>query len=281
MKFHLLMSTFVLASAMTANVARASEILTDEMALEAGMTPVEELGSNQRTQRALEALFNSMEMDTTSTPSNLVVPPHNPSQEDIARAIESNRLVIVVNKQAKGTGAQMLTVYENGVVKPLLEDGVLKNSVKISTGREKKEKAKSGRIYISTTPVGFFRPERVYTMYYSNTWKADMPNAVFFCSKFGSQCGIATHATTKSHYAELGTRASGGCVRTKLEVSKQLREIVMNTGLGIANYKKVTESYRRDKVTGNAVSVDNVDRKTGAMTGEKVMAWDTLIVVHE
>jgi predicted DNA-binding antitoxin AbrB/MazE fold protein len=270
--------------------SRAQGELTDEMAMEEGMTPAAEYLSEQAFMDT-EFQLNRSEYVTTI-----------PSLADIQQVIGSHRQVIVVNKAASGADAQTLRVYQNGVIKPLLEQTTitqivngkkvkktiteLKDFVKISSGREKNEVAKSGRSYFSTTPRGFFRPQRVYTMYYSNTWKADMPNAVFInCSRndFNKECGIALHATTESHFAALGKRDSGGCVRTRPEVSTQLRELVMDTGLGRdkGSYSLVTESYRRWKVLNNKVSVDLVNRDSGAIVNKKVSSWDTVIVIYE
>jgi len=102
-------------------------------------------------------------------------------------------VVIVVSK-----GSQTATVYHNG-------NRV--NHFLISTGREKYERAKSGRWYTTTTPTGWFSPKRYVRRYYSGTWDALMEYAIFFNG------GIALHATTPDHYKELGHRASGGCVR--------------------------------------------------------------------
>lgn len=102
-------------------------------------------------------------------------------------------VVIVVSK-----GSQTATVYHHGsVVKQFL----------VSTGREKYERAKSGRWYTTTTPSGWFAPQRYVRTHYSNTWDAVMEYAIFFNG------GIALHATTPDHYKDLGHRASGGCVR--------------------------------------------------------------------
>ncbi len=240
--------------------------LSDEQALEEGMTPIEEMSDFTG-----EMKFDRSEYVTTI-----------PSEEDIAKVIGSTKQVILVNKASKGPGAQTLRVYRDGVILPLMENNVSKDFVKISTGREKEETAASGRVYLSTTPKGFFRPQRVYTMYYSNTWQADMPNAVFFCPTFSKECGIAIHATTESHYAELGSRASGGCVRTRNEISSQIRELVMDTGLGheAGRFSTITESHRRWLVTKNSVVVDNLDRYSGIFIS-KVNSWDTVIVVYE
>lgn len=274
--------------ALTVCSLRNAEAFTDEMALEDGMTPVTEIGMNAED---LPGIMNFKRKEYVTT---------IPSEDDIAQVIKSHRQVIVINKAASGKDAQTLSVFLNGVIKPILETTEIKKivngrtvkqtiteekeSVKISSGREKNEKATSGREYFSTTPKGFFRPQRLYKMYYSNTWKADMPNAIFInCSRlnFNKECGIAIHATSTSHYAALGKRDSGGCVRTKLEVSKQLRELVMETGLGTSQFTIKNEGYRRDKILGNTIVTDLINRDSGDIINKKINSWDTVIVIYE
>lgn len=243
MKF---VKSLMLLTAFAAVNITGAHALTDEQALAEGMTPIEQ--------------YMMSEMNAALTPGL--------NSEGVAQAVRSHRLVIAVNKAAKGPGAQTLTMYENGVE-------ILKQ--KISTGREKTEKAKSGRVYLSTTPKGFFRATKMYQDYLSYTWNAPMPNAVFFIG------GIALHATTKSHYAELGTRASGGCVRLLLETSKLIRTKVMETGRGAqpGQYKVVKEAAGRNIISGNTVAVDQISRHTGDMLNAKVNSWDTVIIVYE
>lgn len=263
-------------------------VLTDEMAIEAGMTPVNEFGMNTSD------LASIMSFERADYVSSI------PSLDDIEKVIQSHRQVIVINKSSSGKEAQTLKVYQDGVIKPLKETTEIKKVVngktikeeileekefvKISSGREKDEIASSGRKYFSTTPKGFFRPQRLYKMYYSNTWKADMPNAIFInCSRldFTKECGIAIHATSNSHYPQLGKRDSGGCVRTKLEVSKQLREMVMESGLGTTQFTIKNEGYRRDKILGNTIITDLVNRDSGDIVNKKINSWDTVIVIYE
>lgn len=243
MKF---VKTLMLLTAFAAVNITGAHALTDEQALAEGMTPIEQ--------------YMMSEMNAALTPGL--------NSEGVAQAVRSHRLVIAVNKAAKGPNAQTLTMYENGVE-------ILKQ--KVSTGREKTEKAKSGRVYLSVTPKGFFRPTKMYQDYLSYTWNAPMPNAVFFIG------GIALHATTKSHYAELGTRASGGCVRLLLETSKLIRTKVMETGRGSqpGQYKLVKEAKGRNIIAGNTVAVDQISRHTGDMLNAKINSWDTVIIVYE
>lgn len=126
-------------------------------------------------------------------------------------------VVVVVNKATRGPSAQTMKLYHRGN---------LAYTFKVSTGREKDELAKSGRKYFSVTPVGWYAPTQTFEKYWSNTWQAWMEYSVFFVG------GIATHATTPDHYKELGTRASGGCVRLKKENAKIVYDLVLREAKG-------------------------------------------------
>lgn len=223
-----------------------SEILqpfTDEMAESLGMTPADQVDDSEDLhQKGVGA--------------------------SIGQVIRDNRLVIVINKAARGTEAQTMKVYENGIE-------VL--TTKVSTGKEERVTATSGRTYVSTTPNGFFRPTKMYTDYLSYTWNAPMPNAVFYIG------GIAIHATGTSNYSKLGSRASGGCVRTTLEDSKKIRELVMESGKGSArgNYVIARESAGRNIIRGNSLVVPAISRATGLKSSGTVNSWETVIHVHE
>jgi lipoprotein-anchoring transpeptidase ErfK/SrfK len=282
MKFSILSTAFVLLTALTVKSAQA---LTDAQALEDGMTPIEQMEQTEMNPDDLKAVMNYERSEYVST---------IPSLEDIENVVKSHRQVIVVNKgnkTAKNPMGQTLQVFRNGSILPLsyttlnTRETFTKDAVDISTGRETQEIAVSGRAYFSSTPKGFFRPQRVYENYFSITWAADMPNAVFMCQNFARECGIAIHATTKSHYAELGTKASGGCVRTRLDISQQIRKLVMDTGMGseIGKFTVKTDGThpKRRKVFNNSVSVDQISLNTGDILNKKVNSWDTIIVVYE
>lgn len=129
--------------------------------------------------------------------------------EDIHRA----RLVAIINKSNIGSTAQTMKVYL---------DGSLIHEWKVSTGREKLETAKSGKRYVTSTPVGYFRPQRLVKLHKSKTWKADMPHSVFI---YG---GIAIHAS--SHTELLGKRASGGCIRLSPENAQTFFNLIKEVG---------------------------------------------------
>lgn len=244
------LATFAIAASVQAKaMVEDTEILqpfTDEMALEMGMTPADEVVASANVRKGI-------------TPAT------------VQRLIQENKIVILVNKKAAGAGAQRLTMYEEG--REIF-------STKVSTGTETMVTATSGRRYLRTTPVGYFRPVNVYTMYFSNTWKSDMPNAVFLIG------GIAIHATPNdaSHAGRLGQRASGGCVRVKDTDSLFIRQKVMDSGNGSGEgqFRTVTESHRRWKVTdANRVSVPAIRRADGVRTGAQMRSWDTVVVVHD
>lgn len=239
----------ILTAALIAMATATSPVMADELLHPLSDEMIQELGMT-----SLE------EIDSSKMKA--------PTSAQISKLVEDHKVVVLINKSAAGPNAQTMTVYENGTE-------VMKT--KVSTGKEERVTSSSGRTYVSTTPNGFFRPTKMYTDYLSYTWNAPMPNAVFFIG------GIAIHATGTSNYSKLGTRASGGCVRTTLEISKQFRELVMNSGRGSAPgmYVIKNEARARNIITGNTVSVSAVDRYSGAKTGRLVQNWDTLIIVHE
>lgn len=172
----LVFSLLLLVSTLPAAAAETSPQLDDLL------TPEEiaaELGLTEPT------LSNSPQIE-----------PFSPEQVYEAYGVDVYRefpVVIYVSKVS-----QTATVYQNGQ---------RVNYFLISTGREQWETSKSGRQYFTGTPAGWFSPQRYVQKHWSNTWQAMMEFAIFFNG------GIAVHATTPDHYKELGTKASGGCVR--------------------------------------------------------------------
>ncbi len=131
-------------------------------------------------------------------------------------------LVLVVDESEKGqtpTSQTLLAYLKN-------KDGLPKLifNWKVSTGRNKLEVATSGQRYVTSTPVGVFHIWSMQLNHHSKTWDADMPHALFF------EGGVAIHATTPSHFAALGSRNSGGCVRLRPEQAAQLYELVKKVG---------------------------------------------------
>lgn len=126
-------------------------------------------------------------------------------------------IIVVINKSTQGPHAQTAQIFLHGRAYA---------TYPVSTGRERNERSPSGKVYRSTTPVGWFRPRVFSPKHYSHTWKASMPWAVFFNG------GIAVHATTRNHYRELGSRASGGCVRLHYDNAYELYHLIKNAGKG-------------------------------------------------
>jgi hypothetical protein len=114
-------------------------------------------------------------------------------------------LFLYVSKATSGSLAQRMFIFERGV------DARVHPTVQwlVSTGRERREK------YFTTTPEGIYKLDidRMHRNWWSRRWNAPMPFAIFFdyTVKTG-KAGLAVHATPQ-HIDELGTRASGGCVR--------------------------------------------------------------------
>jgi lipoprotein-anchoring transpeptidase ErfK/SrfK len=137
--------------------------------------------------------------------------------------------VIVINKANSGKDKQTLRVYVNGKLNQI---------TRISSGRETFEKgcAKgqdskkdhcSNRAYWSQTPAGYFDIDELVENYFSNLWQTWMPYAVFFDS------GIATHQAPGGTEGNLGSRASGGCVRMHPSMAPVLFAMVKNAGKGL------------------------------------------------
>lgn len=159
-------------------------------------------------------------------------------------------LVLFINKDSSGSNAQRMKIIENGVHI---------GTWKVSTGRERREVAKSGKKYFSSTPVGWFTPYTLKRDHYSKTWQAPMPFSIFFNG------GIAIHATTRGHYRELGSRASGGCVRLTRDNAETLFEKVSKAGRGLVPVVRRNGSIARDS-SGNVI---------------REVKWRTLIVVQK
>jgi len=122
---------------------------------------------------------------------------------------------LYVSKAAAGSLAQHLYVFHKDATNAL----VFEESFPVSTGRELHER------YFTSTPVGLFEldPNRFERIHYSHTWHgAAMPDAMFLDAVIhGRQTGVALHSASV-HIAELGHRASGGCVRLPPEKAAEL-----------------------------------------------------------
>ncbi len=233
------------------------QVLTDQYANELGMTP---LGSID---------FNKMPVIHDTAVSD------NPDEDAWKSGPDQFKaqIVIVIDKAQKGTSetAQTLKLYHKG---DLLSTFI------VSTGKETKVTSTSGKEYIASTPVGYFRPQSIWKKYQSTTWVgATMDFPIFF---YG---GIAVHSTTQNHYKELGSRASGGCIRMYREDAIKVNELVLSTGLDSYvvkpfNRKVGSTVIQRHKVVAGEIKVLGVYRQSGVIYNETLVdSWDTLIVV--
>jgi hypothetical protein len=130
-------------------------------------------------------------------------------------------LFVYVNKAAHGETAQRMYVFDGKNNFARLYDWA------VSTGREKTEADRHGHLHASTTPVGFYEldPQRFYVNYRSFAWGEPMPYAMFFnWVHEGEKTGLAIHATDVE--AQLGSRASAGCVRLSLDHARTLFALV-------------------------------------------------------
>jgi len=238
--------------------------MTDQQAGELGMVPA----SEHRGNVLLEGLREQWRRAVNGTISK-----QDQAAEADKDALKA-QVVLIVNKAQKGTAksAQTLRVYYKG---DLLHTFI------VSTGKETKVKATSGKEYIATTPTGYYRPTTIWKEYQSSTWVgASMNFPVFFIN------GIAVHSTTPDHFKELGQRDSGGCVRLHPDNAKIVNELVLTTGLDSFEIKNrgftvSGKKLTRNQVVGGEVSVTAVDRKSGELKKNLVKSWDTLIVVKD
>ncbi len=118
---------------------------------------------------------------------------------------------IYVSKAASGPWAQRLFLFRKAADGTLTFD----QSFPVSTGREHSEQ------YFTATPTGLFELDvhRFFPMARSAKWNdAQMPWAMFLNYAYRTQMsGVALHAAIgRRELADIGHRASGGCVRLPL-----------------------------------------------------------------
>lgn len=133
--------------------------------------------------------------------------------------VKEFRYVVVVNKANEGSEKQTIKVFEYGK---------LIRREKVSTGRdgfEKKGEHHSKNDSWTVTPTGFYTPDFLSKDHrssaYGGRWSGifggtKMPFAIFFNG------GIALHEAPKGTEGNLGSKASGGCVRLPDTLSSDL-----------------------------------------------------------
>ncbi len=174
--------------------------------------------------------------------------PHESMAQHGIDWIKEFDVVLVINKARTGPTAQRLIAYYKGQ-----RHGVFV----VSTGRETPENAKSGKSYFSSTPTGWYSPTRLVENHFSTLWQAKMDYAVFFNG------GIATHAALPPYFKQLGSRASGGCVRLLPDQARWIFNQISASGQGLVPQFSRTGAPLLDK-NGNL---------------KQAIGWKTLIIV--
>ncbi len=162
-------------------------------------------------------------------PSDYVARPFVESDFSTQPWLKEFTNVIVINKANSGKDKQTLRVYVNGVVSKItrISSGRETFEKGCSKGQDPKKDHCSKRAYWSQTPTGYFDIDELVENYFSNLWQTWMPYAVFF------ESGIATHQAPGGTEGNLGSRASGGCVRMHPSMAPVLFAMVKNAGKGL------------------------------------------------
>lgn len=171
-----------------------------------------------------------------------------------AEMLDNFELFLYVSKAESGPLAQRMYVFR----KRANGDLDLLHNWPVSTGRELVEFAPNGRVEPSFTPQGYYEldPDRMYEHHVSGQWKTPMPYAMFFnWERNGVQTGLAIHSATGHDIAELGKRASAGCVRLAPEHAAQLFHLIRT------QYKGLAPRFA-------------YDRRTATMSNEGLMMHD-------
>jgi L,D-transpeptidase catalytic domain len=172
-------------------------------------------------------------------PERIASPKLAPDQRDVAAAraerrlrqaltddlLQHFKLFLYVSKAEQGVLAQHMFVFDRQAHDTLH----LLYAWPVSTGREKIEWAPVG-VQVSTyTPAGYYQLDRwrFYEQYRSRQWDEAMPHAMFFnWVDRGRKTGLAIHAAEGAGIAQLGSRASAGCVRLSPKNARTLFELI-------------------------------------------------------
>lgn len=208
----------------------------------------------------LRDLEYNMQMDVetfTGTETQTKIQKFDPAVFQTNSWINEFELVIVVNKANTGSSKQTMVVYKKGV--KILD-------TKVSTGREIQERKRRfiwnhgpKSSYFSSTNTGYFTPTFTSRLHKSKLWRSYMPYSVFFDG------GTAIHQAPEGTEGQLGSRASGGCVRTSMNSAAMIFSEVNAAGKGLI--PAFTQS-------GQPVLQDNGDVK-------RREGYKTLVIVED
>lgn len=168
--------------------------------------------------------------------------------------LDNFSLFLYVSKADTGPWAQHMYVFR----KDAGGDLTMLYNWPASTGRERIEIAADGTRQPSYTPQGYYQldPGRMYTHHFSGQWHEPMPHAMFFNWQTGGlQTGLAIHGAVGLEVAQLGSRASAGCIRIAPENAALLFNLIRT------QYKGLAPRFA-------------IDRRTATMSNAGVMMHD-------
>jgi len=146
---------------------------------------------------------------------------------------ENFGMFLYVSKADRGPWSQRMFVFE----KQAGGDLNLLYSFPVSTGLEVLTPGPNGSLLRTNTTPGYYEldPDRMYWRYHSSQWDQSMPYAMFFNWEHGGvQTGLAIHAATSKDIAQLGARASAGCVRLHPQNARLLYKLIRSNYRGLA-----------------------------------------------
>jgi hypothetical protein len=146
----------------------------------------------------------------------------------------------------------------------------------VSTGRDRTELNGEGLELSTFTPTGYFEldPHRFFRRHTSSEWHEPMPFAMFFdWLERGTPTGLAIHAATGSEIAQLGTRASAGCIRLAPEAAETLFTLIRT------RYGGLTPRFAIDHRTGT-MSSDGILLHAANGRAEMTEGYKVLVVIE-
>jgi lipoprotein-anchoring transpeptidase ErfK/SrfK len=194
-------------------------------------------------------------------------------KENLTREMLRNfSLFVYVSKAASGPWAQHMYVFRKGASGDL----AMLYDWPASTGREKDEIAPNGTRQPSFTPRGYYQidPDRMYKVHYSGQWREPMPHAMFFNWEHdGLQTGLAIHGAVGLEIAQLGTRASAGCIRIAPRNAALLFNLIR------AQYKGLAPRFAFDRRTAT-MSNDGIFMHDAAGNLKMAEGYKVLVFVE-
>jgi hypothetical protein len=133
----------------------------------------------------------------------------------------------------------------------------LRHNWLVSTGKEEKVVSPAGKLLGTHTPEGVFKLDRwrSFEDYTSRQWKSPMPFAIFFDWQIeGRVSGLAIHGSDAKGEAELGNRASHGCIRLATDNARTLFQTITS------RYKGRVPKFKVDPATGTMSTKGMLER---------------------